>query len=44
MFVFSNVSGRINAALGARVSLALGGVVIGLGYVVFIVGLTGPGN
>lgn len=42
MFVFSNVSGRINAALGARVSLALGGVVIGLGYVVFIVGLTGP--
>lgn len=42
MFALSNLSGRINAALGARVSLALGGAVIGIGYVVFIVGLAGP--
>ncbi|MEO9328248.1 MFS transporter [Gordonia sp. B21] len=42
MFLFSNISGRMNAALGARVSLALGGVIIGVGYVIFIVGLSGP--
>ncbi len=40
MFAMSNVSGRMNAALGARVSLALG-VVIGIGYHV-IVGVAGP--
>lgn len=42
MFAMSNVSGRMNAALGARVSLALGGVVIGIGYLIFIVGVAGP--
>lgn len=42
MFVFSHISGRINAMFGARISLSLGGVIIGVGYVVFIVGLTGP--
>ncbi|WP_317451432.1 MFS transporter [Gordonia jinghuaiqii] len=42
MFAFSHISGRINAAFGARISLALGGVIIGAGYVVFIIGLAGP--
>lgn len=39
MFVFSHVSARLTAAFGPRVSLATGGVVIGVGYIVFIVAL-----
>ncbi|WP_439032394.1 MFS transporter [Gordonia terrae] len=42
MFAFSHISGRINAVFGARISLAVGAVIIGAGYIVFIVGLTGP--
>ncbi|WP_431309335.1 MFS transporter [Gordonia sesuvii] len=42
MFVFSHVSARLTAAFGPRVSLATGGVVIGAGYIVFIVALSGP--
>ncbi|MDL9937123.1 MFS transporter [Gordonia sp. ABSL1-1] len=42
MFVLSHLSGHITGRFGPRVSLALGGVVIGLGYVVFIVALSGP--
>ena len=42
MFVFSHISGRINAVFGARISLALGAVIIGIGYVIFIVGIAGP--
>nr|WP_232017147.1 MFS transporter [Gordonia insulae] len=41
MFVFSHVSARLTVTFGPRVSLAIGGAVIGVGYVVFIVGLAG---
>lgn len=42
MFLFSNLSARLTAAYGPRVSLATGAVVLGLGYVVFIVAMAGP--
>ena len=42
MFVFSHISGRLTTAFGPRISLAVGGLVIGSGYVVFLVALTGP--
>ena len=37
MFVFSHVSAWLTDRAGPRVSLAVGGLVIGLGYVVFLV-------
>ncbi len=42
MFGFSYVSDWLNGRRGARVSLASGGVIIGAGYVVFLVMLVGP--
>ncbi|MFW0784310.1 MFS transporter [Gordonia sp. CPCC 206044] len=42
MFLFSHISARITAVFGPRVSLAIGGVVLGCGYVVFLVALVGP--
>nr|WP_245551320.1 MFS transporter [Gordonia rhizosphera] len=42
MFVFSNISARMTAAFGPRVSLAVGAVVLGIGYIVFIVTIAGP--
>lgn len=42
MFIFSHISARLTTAFGPRISLAAGGVVIGVGYVVFIVALLGP--
>lgn len=41
MFLFSHVSARLNVLFGPRVSLAVGAVVIGAGYVVFIVAVAG---
>uniref|UniRef100_UPI003D9344F7 MFS transporter n=1 Tax=Gordonia sp. B7-2 TaxID=3420932 RepID=UPI003D9344F7 len=42
MFVFSHISGRLTDAFGPRISLSLGGLVIGTGYIVFIVAIAGP--
>ncbi|MBD1320916.1 MFS transporter [Gordonia hankookensis] len=41
MFVFSHVSAHLTRAFGPRVSLATGGAVIGVGYVVFIIAIAG---
>lgn len=41
MFAFSHLSARLTIAFGPRISLATGGAVIGLGYVMFIVMLIG---
>lgn len=41
MFVFSHISARITDRCGPRISLSLGGVIIGMGYVVFLVVLGG---
>ena len=41
MFAFSHLSARLTIAFGPRISLATGGAVIGLGYVMFIVLLIG---
>lgn len=42
MFGFSYVSAWLTSRRGARVSLAVGGVIIGAGYVVFLTALNGP--
>lgn len=42
MFVFSSVSAALTSRFGARVSLALGSVVMGGGYIVLLVMITGP--
>nr|WP_308191964.1 MFS transporter [Gordonia liuliyuniae] len=42
MFGFSYVSAWLTDRSGARISLALGGLVIGAGYVVFLLALQGP--
>ncbi|MET9326895.1 MFS transporter [Tsukamurella sp. NPDC003166] len=42
MFAFSYVSSWITDRRGARVSLAVGAVVIGGGYLVLLIGLAGP--
>nr|WP_312870856.1 MFS transporter [Gordonia asplenii] len=41
MFLFSHVSARLNVMFGPRTSLGIGAVVIGAGYVVFIVAVAG---
>ncbi|MCF8607255.1 MFS transporter [Gordonia sp. HY442] len=42
MFGFSYVSAWLTDRRGARISLAFGGLVIGAGYVVFLLALVGP--
>lgn len=42
MFVCSNLSARLTARFGPRVSLAVGAVILGIGYTVFIVAMAGP--
>ncbi|GAC69793.1 MFS transporter [Gordonia soli] len=42
MFVFSNISARIAARHGPRIALAVGGGILGVGYVVFLTVLIGP--
>ena len=43
MFVFSHISARLTVRFGPRVSLAIGGLVIGFGYIVFLI-LLGVGG
>lgn len=42
MFAFSYVSAALTRRYGPRISLALGGVIIGIGYAVLLVMLAGP--
>lgn len=42
MFVFSRASAHLTARFGPRISLATGGAVLGVGYVVLLIGLLGP--
>lgn len=42
MFVFSNLSAGLTVRYGARISLALGGVVLGCGYSVLLLLIAGP--